>query len=156
MKKPEYIWYKDTGIAHCVIKYKDLEFYGAAYCHPDDEDVKSSLTGQTIAEHRALIDYLRYVRDFELQPQLKALYQLYYSMKHSKHYNKKSYEAKMLYRQINLLEKDLKSVKEAIADQKTELRNYLNKKESAHETIRLFKKRKAELAENNQNSSEES
>jgi hypothetical protein len=82
MRKPEYTWDEECGVASCTIFYKDMEFYGQAACHPDDEDMMSRLVGQTIADMRATIWYLRHVRDNELRPQLQSLYQLYYSMKH--------------------------------------------------------------------------
>ena len=103
-KQPEYFWNEEHGIASASIYYKNYTFTGKAYCHPEDRDMMSKLTGQTIAEMRATIKYLKFVRDCELQPQLKALKQLYYSMNYSKHFDPKSYEAKMLYKQMNILQ----------------------------------------------------
>ena len=101
MKQPEYTWDEEQGIASCTLHYNNQEFIGMAICHPDDRDMQSKLTGQNIAEFRALIQAWRYKRDCELRPQLKALNQLYYSMNRSKYFDPTSYEAKMLYRQIN-------------------------------------------------------
>ena len=58
----------------------------------------SEKTGNEIAYSRALIEAYNYRRNCIIKPGLKALNQLYYSMKHSKKFNKKSYEMKMLYR----------------------------------------------------------
>ena len=149
MKKPLYKWDENTGVAWCTLFYKNYEFTGIANCHPDDKDMKSKLTGQTIAEYRATLKYLRFIRDCELQSQLKSLKQLYYSMNHSKHFNPKSYEAKMLYRQINHLTEDLKENKYLIDLTKSELKVYLTTKERDHKQLRDFLKKK-ELAENNQ------
>lgn len=148
-KQPQYFWSEDTGTAFATIFYKNYTFTGEACCHPDDKDMMSKLTGQTIAEYRATIKYLRFIRDCELQPQLKALKQLYYSMNHSKHFNPKSYEAKMLYRQINILKDDLKENKYLIDFTKKELEAYLITKERNHQQLREFLKKK-ELAEDNQ------
>jgi hypothetical protein len=148
-KQPQYFWSEDTGTAFATIFYKNYTFTGEACCHPDDKDMMSKLTGQTIAEYRATIKYLRFIRDCELQPQLKALKQLYYSMKHSKYFNPKSYEAKMLYRQINILKDDLKENKYLIDFTKKELEAYLTTKERDHKQLRDFLKKK-ELAEDNQ------
>lgn len=148
-KQPEYSWSERYGTASCTLFYKQYEFTGVANCHPDDQDMMSKLTGQTIAEYRATIKYLRFIRDCELQPQLKALKQLYYSMKHSKYFDPKSYEAKMLYRQINILKEDLKENKYLIDLTKTQLEAYIVGKERDHQQLREFLK-KRELAEDNQ------
>ena len=147
-KQPEYTWSERYGTATCTLFYKNYEFTGVANCHPDDQDMMSKLTGQTIAEYRATIKYLRFIRDCELQPRLKALKQLYYSMNHSKYFDPKSYEAKMLYRQINILKEDLKENKYLIDFTKQELETYLITKERDHKQLRDFLKKK-ELAEDN-------
>ena len=148
-KQPEYTWSERYGTATCTLFYKNYEFTGVANCHPDDQDMMSKLTGQTIAEYRATLQYLRFIRDCELQPQLKALKQLYYSMNYSKYFDPKSYEAKMLYRQINHLTEDLKENKYLINLTKSQLETYLTTKERDHKQLRDFLKKK-ELAEDNQ------
>jgi hypothetical protein len=148
-KQPEYFWSEENGTAFATIFYKNYAFTGEAFCHPDDKDMMSKLTGQTIAEYRATIKYLRFIRDCELQPQLKALKQLYYSINHSKYFDPKSYEAKMLYRQINHLTEDLKENKYLIDLTKSQLEAYLITKERDHKQLRDFLKKK-ELVEDNQ------
>lgn len=148
-KQPEYTWSERYGTATCTLFYKNYEFTGVANCHPDDQDMMSKLTGQTIAEYRATLQYLRFIRDCELQPQLKALKQLYYSMNHSKYFDSKSYETTMLYRQINHLTEDLKENKYLIDLTKSQLEAYLTTKERDHKQLRDFLKKK-ELAEDNQ------
>lgn len=147
-KQPEYTWNERYGTATCTLFYKNYEFTGVANCHPDDQDMMSKLTGQTIAEYRATLQYLRFIRDCELQPQLKALKQLYYSINHSKYFDPKSYEAIMLYRQINHLTEDLKENKYLIDLTKSQLKAYLITKERDHKQLRDFLKKK-ELAEDN-------
>lgn len=149
MKTPKYTWNPETGEASCIICYNDLEFVGTAYCHPEDGDMKSKLTGQTIAEIRAMLAYLRHIRDNELRPQLKSLNQLYYSMNRSKNYNKKSYESYMLYRQIRILQNDLDTIKIEIANLRKGLKEYIEQKEKDHQIIREYHL-KAQLVENNQ------
>lgn len=148
-KQPEYFWNDEQGIAFCTIYYNQYTFTGEAKCHPNDEDMMSKLTGQTIAEFRAIIKYLRFVRDCELRPQLKSLYQLYYSMNHSKHYNKKSYEAKMLYRQIRFLEEDIAEIEIELNSVKQSLKEYIEIKEKDHQQIRAFHAKHQQLDENN-------
>ena len=150
-KEPIYEWHNDEGVAVCVLQYKTMTITGLAQCHPDDEDMKSKLTGETIAELRAVIKLWQFIRDFEITPQLKSLKQLYYSMNHSKYFDPRSYEAKMLYRQIKLLEEDLVAIKEEIQRSKDELKAYLEAKEKDHEKLRNYKVKK-ELAEDNQES----
>ena len=148
MRQPKYDWDEEFGVASCTIFYKDMEFYGQAACHPNDEDMMSRLVGQTIAEMRATIWYLRHVRDNELRPQLQALYQLYYNMKHSKKFNPKSYEAKMLYKQIQLIEKNLDIVKMDIKELYQNLTNYIEQKDLDHQIIKKFREKK-QMVENN-------
>lgn len=136
MGKTQYTWDKDTQIAKCIINYNNTQFIGIAQCHPDDNDMSNKLTGQTIAEFRAVIQVLKYKRDCEIVPQLKALKQLYYSINKSKYYNKKSYEARMLYRHINMLEEDLKAIREEIKSLKDSLKFYLDAKETYYQAVR--------------------
>lgn len=147
-KQPQYLWREEDKTALTTIFYKNYTFTGEAHCHPDDQDMMSKLTGQTIAEYRATIKYLRFVRDCELQPQLKALKQLYYNMKHSKNFNPKSYEAIMLYRQIRHIEEDLKEIGFMITNTKDNLQCYLNTKEKDHIQLRNYLQKK-QLADNN-------
>jgi hypothetical protein len=57
-------------------------------------------------------------------------------MKNSKKFNNKSYEAKMLYRQIHLVEKELLLIKQEISDTKNMLRGYIEQKEKEHQKLR--------------------
>ena len=94
-KKPEFHF--ENGIAKCVLNTKYGTFKGEAKCHPDDFDMESEKVGCEIAYCRATIEALKHERDNVIKPSLKALKQLYYSMKHSKKFNPKSYENKMLW-----------------------------------------------------------
>lgn len=136
MKQPLYEWDETIGGAYCTIYYKNAEFRGVAICHENDEDMKSKLTGQIIAEMRATILLLQHIRDNEIKPQLQALKQFYYSINRSKHYNKKSYENKMLYRQIKKLEKDLQDIKLELSLTREDLDRYIKEKESIYQIIR--------------------
>lgn len=95
-KEPQFEWNEQDGQAYCIITdNKDRMFIGTATCHEDDVDMMSRRTGEEIAFRRARIENLRAVRT-DLTTELRALNQLYYSMKHSTHFNPKSYENKML------------------------------------------------------------
>lgn len=118
MKKncTEFKWDEDMGYAQCYIYYKDQIFEGDALCHQDDIKYKSRTVGESLAQYRATRYYLAWVRDNEVLPQLKALNQLYYSMKYSTQFNPKSYEAKMLFRQIRQKKEDVESIRQLITD----------------------------------------
>ena len=109
-------WSKETGIALFTIQYKNENFTGTATCCEEDKEFKSEMFGEALAENRAIRKQFAFIRDNETIPELKALNQLYYSMKHSSQFNPKSYEAKMLFRQIKQREEDLKIIKFLIQD----------------------------------------
>ena len=136
MKNVVYEWQPEEGLAICKVYYNNIEFKGTASCHPDDMDMCSKMTGQTIAELRAEIKKLQHIRDNELRPQLKVLNQLYYAMNRSKEYNKKSYESKMLYRRIQFIKNQLTAVKEEINNRKQELKEYIDQKDEFYKKLR--------------------
>lgn len=136
MRNPKYSWIEAAGKATCTITVKGKEFIGVAYCHPDDEDMKSQKTGQFIAEMRATVAYLTHVRDNELKPQLSALNQLYSNMKFSKKFNPNSYENYMLQRQIQLITSELTTIKQNLVLLKQGIKEYIKGKDNFYEAIR--------------------
>lgn len=128
---------EESRITYCYITdEKERMYVGIAMCHEDDIDMLSWRTGEEIAYRRARMDYLRGRRDAELKPRLAALKQLYYSMKHSSNFNPKSYENRMLQRQIRLLEFDLATIKEELANSQKYLKEYINGKDKIYKRIR--------------------
>lgn len=134
--KPIFHYDKETGCSTCVIETKYGKFSGTACCHPDDMDMSSEKVGCEIAYSRAAIDSLKYERDNVIKPSLKALKQLYYSMNRSKRFNPKSYEYKMLKRQIECWEFDLAVIGDMIDTERTWIRDYINTKEALYQNIR--------------------
>ena len=134
--KPIFHYDKETGCSTCVIETKYGKFSGTACCHPDDMDMASEKVGCEIAYSRAAIDSLKYERDNVIKPSLKALKQLYYSMNRSKRFNPKSYEYKMLKRQIECWEFDLAVIGDMIDTERTWIRDYINTKEALYQNIR--------------------
>ena len=126
--EPIFNWDEETGIASCILSDGEKVYTGFAQCHPDDEDMKGEKTGCEIALKRAKINALRGYRD-ELKIQLKALNQLYYSMNKSTKFNEKSYENKMLQRQIRQINFDLVTTKEMIATEQVNLIAYIKSKD---------------------------
>ena len=134
--KPIFHYDKETGCSTCVIETKYGKFSGTACCHPDDMDMASEKVGCEIAYSRAAIDSLKYERDSVIKPSLKALKQLYYSMNRSKRFNPKSYEYKMLKRQIECWEFDLAVIGDMIDTERAWIRDYINTKEALYQNIR--------------------
>ena len=140
-------WDPEEGVASCIIKYKNQTFCGVAMCHEEDKDMMSEKTGMEIAYRRATIDYLKYVRDMELKPALKALKQLYYTMKHSTHFNPKSYENSKLQRHIRMYEFDLETINELIVNERKNLKDYIDKKDEFYKKTRISRQiRQAETS----------
>ena len=128
MIKPIYNWDEVSGTASCILIYDQKQFVGVAKCHPDDKDMMNANTGYEIATRRASLQAYRYHRDI-LESQLQALNQLYYSMNKSKKFNSKSYENRMLQRQIRMINFDLITTKEMIASEEQSLRAYIKSKD---------------------------
>lgn len=100
----------------------------------------SEKTGCEIAFRRAKIHALQGYKEI-LKNKLSSLNQLYYSMKHSTHFNEKSYENKMLQRQIRLITFDLDTTKEIIATEQQNLKEYIDKKDEFYKHTRERRKK---------------
>lgn len=138
-KEPFFDWDEQEGRALCIIENeKGQVFVGTALCHEDDRDMMSRRTGEEIAYRRAKIENLRSIRN-ELKIALQALNQTYYSMNTSKHFNPKSYENKMLQRQIRAKTFDLTTIKEMLATEEQNLRTLLNEKDNFYNKIRAHR-----------------
>lgn len=133
-------WDAENGITTCILTSDIGNFIGVARCHPDDTDMMSEKVGGEIACCRAAINALKHERDCIIKPSLKALKQLQYSMKHSTKFNPKSYENKMLRRQIENWELDLNVVNDMINTEKETLKQYINTKEELYQKLRSGRK----------------
>ena len=141
MKEPVYTW--DGVVATCTITDEaGRTFTGSAYVHEQDMDFASEKTGCTIATSRAAVAYLQSVKKNVLKPQLAALKQLYYSMKHSSRFNPKSYENIMLQRQIAIKEEDIKTVNLEIYKHKAFLKEFIDTKEIFYQNTRKARAKK--------------
>lgn len=135
-KEPYFEWNEDTGMTTCIFEDNQGRiFVGTANCHPDDEDMKSRRTGEEIAFRRARIELMRTMRD-EVKIELHALNQLYYSMNLSKQFNPKSYENRMLQRQIRMKTFDLDTIKEMLTTEKQSLKKLIQEKDDFYNQIR--------------------
>ncbi len=134
--EPYFEWDPETGTATCVLSDGENIFLGMATCHPEDKDMMNEKTGYHIAQYRAQIEYFKHIRDNVLKPRLAALKQLYFSMNRSKYFNEKSYETRMLQRQIYLTQSDLDLIKQDLDELKKDLMAYLKVKEEFYVKVR--------------------
>ena len=145
---PEFYFDPETRVATCALREQNGRGYvGMAMCHPEDEDMMSEKTGYKIALRRMEIEALRAYKRDELEQGLKALKQLYYSMKHSGQFNKKSYEAKMLYRQIKIYQAEINELQLQINSLKDNVKEYIDFKDSLYRKFRAKKTAKGEVDE---------
>ena len=136
MGRITYDWYEETGQAVCTILDKGRIYQGFAWCREEDRDMMSQKTGLTIAEFRAHIAQAKGIRDNEIKPGLAALKQVKFAINQSKHFNKESYEYRMLEQQIKNYEQDLIFIKNTIALQKANLNRYMAQKAEFYKKIR--------------------
>lgn len=129
----------ENGVAFCYIEKGDNLFLGSACLHPDDADIASEITGCEIAEARANIDMMQWIKNNEIKPGLKALKHLYSCVSMSSNFNPKSYENRLLRRQIRKFENDLATVNNSIAEEKKFIKDYIAGKEKVRKILE-FKK----------------
>lgn len=146
--EPIFTWDEESGVASCILSDGEKIYTGFAQCHPDDNDMKGEKTGCEIAFKRARIHALRGYRD-ELKIKLSTLKQLYYTMNRSKHFNPKSYENRMLQRQLRMINFDLDTVKEILATEEQNLREYLKNKDDFYVKTRIRREGRIKKANNN-------
>ena len=126
----------NDGVSSYQITYKGYNFLGLAECHNDDMDFANERVGLTIAEARAVIKVLRFMRDTELVPQIKILKHLYSNIETSQFHNPKSHESRRIRSQIRALERALESVNNAIADEKKFIKDYIDGKDKLYKRLR--------------------
>lgn len=147
----EFTWDPEIGEATCVITdKKENVFIGVAQCHEADRDFMSEKTGCFIAQERAGLQALRFYRDNEAKPALRVLEHLYSNMRTSKNFNPKSYEAKMLRRQIAVQKDTVTMFNDMIRQSHDYLRQYMSDKEKFYSDTRKHR-RTAELEKANSN-----
>lgn len=140
-KNMAFIFDEENGTTVCEMKYDNNYFYGEAVCANEDMDMLNKKTGQEIAFHRACIDVMKYEKN-KLRIEYNGLKSAYYSMKHSKKFNPKSYEAIMLRRQMNMRENDISQLKVDIKTEKQYIKNYIEEKDAFYKKMRTIRKEK--------------
>lgn len=135
--KSTYQFDKENGMAKVIFTNKRGKHYlGYACCHEQDFDMMSEKTGLFIAEQRAIVDYLRGMRDTDIKPKLQILEHIYDGIQRSKHFNENSYENRILRRQIRFLKNDLTTVNENIAEIQKNLEEFIHEKDNFYKRVR--------------------
>ena len=129
-----------NNTAICTIKYKGYEFIGKAFCHPDDMDYESERTGLCIAEARANIKVMKFKRNCEIKPAVGAMKHLVSNIKMSNKCNEKSNELRLIYSNLNRLEKQLDTINNDIAEEEQYLKEYIQKKDEFYKKLRARNK----------------
>lgn len=125
----------DTHVTTCIRQGKYRRYTGIAKCHPQDWDFESSLVGEQYAYTLSIIAELVAQRD-EYKAQLKILKHLYSILKQNKKVTEKSIECYTIRRQIKLLERDLKEIKNLIYDSREVLHNTIKGKDEFYAKVR--------------------
>ena len=127
------------GTSCFAIIYKDQIFFGKAECHPDDKDMESERTGLTIAEARAYIKMMKFIKKYEIKPKVDILYHLMNNIKSSKYHNSKVYEFRMIRNQYNYWNKKFEEIKTNINDEEKYLKEYIDQKDKLYHKLRAKK-----------------
>jgi hypothetical protein len=144
--KVDFYWDEERGMCRCTIFDMDNKYTGFAFCHPTDIDMKSQKVGEEIAYTRALINALK-AKKKELKLELRGLLGYYYAIQHTSKFNRKSYEARMLYRQIRMRQDDIDSIDKEIDAREVYIYHYVDEKDKFYRIIRQ-NRAKAEPIEN--------
>lgn len=145
MIKTKTHWDEKNGYA-IVILYdtkKDKAFMGVAQCHEKDMDMKSSLTGLSMAQYRAEIEMYKYYKE-KLTIELDTLLNFEKSAKHCKYYNEDFQIENLLHKQIEKYRLSLIYVTNKIKASQEELQDYLRAKSELYQKLRDNRKKKKE------------
>lgn len=130
----------DFGTSCFMIFYKDQTFFGKAECHPDDMDMESQRTGLTIAEARAHIQMLKFIKRHEIQPVIDSYNHLLKNIQSSKKHNPRAYESCMIRSQLAHWENKLKEITNDIKDEEKYLKEYIDQKDKLYRRLRARNK----------------
>ena len=129
----------EDGSAYFIIHYKDQTFIGKAHCHPNDKDMESERTGLTIAEARAHIKMMKFIKRYEVQLVINSYQHLLKNIESSKHHNPRAYESCMIRSQLAHWENKLAEIKADIVDEEKYLKEYINQKDKLYHKLRARK-----------------
>ena len=127
--------YNTSGETTCQMYYDKHWFVGRAKCLPEDEDMWSERTGSTLAEIKANIKRLRYMRA-RTREEMKPLTLFESRLKCCKGYNHESVEARRLRKEIWLYKDKIQEITNAINDEEAYLKRYIAEKDNLYVKIR--------------------
>lgn len=136
----------EDGCASVTISVGPDRFWGSAICAPEDEEFCSEKTGLAIAEARADINYLTWVRDYELKPQLKILEHLENGVNAKEEKDKNGY---MIYRAANRCRDEIKFINEEVKKMREELKEYIDNKADLYDKVRARRSKSENVDINN-------
>lgn len=124
-------FYKKDDIYYCEINYRNHKFIGSTTIHPDDKDFEHESIGYTIAENRAEVKRLQYVRELT-KVELRTLEHLYATSRTFPETNIYHH----LVGQIKNKKKKIKLITECIDDYNDFIRQYITDKDKIWNFIR--------------------
>lgn len=127
-----------NGQTECRMYYDGHWFIGNAKCLEQDNDFWSERTGCTIAELKANIKRLRYIRK-QKREELKPLIHFQKRLECCKEYDSESFEARRLRKEIYLYNEQINELTNAIADEENYLKKYITDKENLYNKLRAKK-----------------
>lgn len=122
-----------SAFASVTLRVADNVFIGTASCAPEDMEFCSEKTGLAIAETRAMINYLTWVRDIELGQQLKILEHLENGVNAKEEKDKNGY---MIYRAANRCREEIKFINEEVKKMREELKEFIDNKAKLYDKLR--------------------
>lgn len=144
--KKEYNFDEDDGFASVTLRVADNIFMGTAQCAPEDMEFCSEKTGLLIAETRAMINFLTWVRDIELKQQLKVLEHLENGVNAKA---KKDKNGIMIYRAARRCREEIKFINDEVKGLRKELKEYIEAKEGLYKKIRARRSKNENVDVNN-------
>ena len=130
--------YNTDGYTICYLYYDGKEFVGKTFCYPEDMDFQSEKTGCFIAECKANIKKLKYIKS-KLIEEINTLTKTENILKSCKYYNPEHFESKRLHKIISQKSAELEELKNCIKDEEEYLHKYIQDKDAFYKKIRAKK-----------------
>lgn len=131
----KFVYDTDKHLTTCTRSVHNKIYIGHAQCHPHDYDFESKLVGEHYAYIRSMIREMCAIRD-DYKTQLKMLKHVYNIYEQNDTIDLDSLECQVMRRQMRLLERDIKEMKQLITDTRMDLRNTMIEKDRLYEKLR--------------------
>lgn len=127
--------YNNSGYTTCDFRFEGKVFTGHANCLPEDMEFWSENVGCFIAQTKAELKAMRYMRA-EARKELKVLVDFQKRLECCKNYNSKSFEARRLRKEIYLYKNKIENISNSINDTELYLKDYIKGKENLYQKLR--------------------